>query len=447
LLINQLMKITSTTTTVYNQKTGRLVKSLLFFTVISSYISTELFSINLGFMQISLFRIAIFLLPFMCCAKMISNYENKGYFLENKIKGYSITFMSFWLFYAMLSSLWSPDFYDTLRHTYFIFCGVICIIALSLLTEDLRDILNCLTAAVIMILVHGIIGWREVFTGNYVVETEYTLEYALQMLPVSSMFNVNDYATCMTVGVFFSYALWKTSYNRFISAFAFVVMINSVLLVVWSRSRANIYGLLLAMLVLLILSGKKIFVNLFIVFVSLISAVFVVNLLCPWIMELVTDVVFPGITGIDLESGSDYIRANLIKNGLHFLPQNLFMGTGAGGIEHWMSTEWIYDTGGIINIHNWWMEILTGYGIIVFTGYLFFYIKLLTDMYRTYRTSKNKTEVYIAISMIGALTSFIIGSVSSSSNISSYSVWSFFAIAIAYQGMLIKNNVSRNEVL
>jgi len=407
----------------------------------SSYISTELFSINLGFMQISLFRIMVILLPLVCCKRIIINYIEQGYFFGNKTNRYSIIFMLFWLFYALLSLLWSPSFYDTVRHTYFILCGVVCIVAFSLLTEDLRNISTCLMAAVIMIFVHGIIGWREVFTGNYVVETEYTLNYALQMLPVSSMFNVNDYATCMTVGMFLSYALWKTAQSRFISAFAFVVMINSALLVVWSRSRANIYGLVLAMLVLIFLSGKKIIVNLFIIFISLISAVFVVNLLCPWIMELVTDVVLPGITGIDLESGSDYVRTNLIKNGLHFLPQNLFMGTGAGGIEHWMSSEWIYDTGGIINIHNWWMEILTGYGIIIFIGYLLFYIKLVVDMYTTYKTSKDKTEIYIALSMIGALVAFSIGSVSSSSNISNYSIWVFFAIAIAFQGLLIKKNV------
>lgn len=167
----------------------------------------------------------------------------------------------------------------------------------------------------------------------------------------------------------------------------------------------------------------------------LFAFILVSNMFFPWVTDLFVETVLPGISGVNLEYGSDYVRMNLIKNGLHFLPQNLFMGTGAGGIEHWMASEWIYDTGSITNIHNWWMEILTGYGIIVFIGYMIFYIKLCIDMFRIFRSSSNYKEVYIAFAMIGALVSFVIGSVSSSSNMASYQIWVFFAIVIAFQGL------------
>lgn len=411
-------------------------KALVYLTVVSSYISATIFSINLGFMQISLFRIFVLFLPFACFSKLNSNYHINGkQFPKDKQNNYSVLFMIFWLFYALLSFLWSPSISDTLRHSYLIACGVISVIAFSFILDDAEDIYNCLLASTLMIFVHGIIGWREIFTGNYLVQTEYTVGYALQMLPVSTMFNVNDYATSMAVGVFLAFAVWKTAPSKIISIFAFFVMVSSALIVIWSRSRANIYGFTLAVVVLLLLSGKKIFKNISLILILSFSVLFISDLFFPWTTEQFTDTVLPGISGIDLEYGSDYVRMNLIKNGLHFLPQNLFMGTGAGGIEHWMASEWIYDTENIINIHNWWMEILTGYGIFVFIGYLFFFGKLCFDMYKIYRTSNNIKEVYISLAMIGALVSFTIGSVSSSSNMASYSIWVFFAIAIAFQGI------------
>ena len=216
-------------------------KALIYLTVISSYISATIFSINLGFMQISLFRIFVLFLPFACFSKFNSNYQLHGYlFPPNRKNKYSVLFMLFWLLYSFLSFSWSPSFNDTLRHSYFIACGVISVIAFTLIIDEVQDVYYCLLASTLMIFVHGIIGWREVFTGNYLVKTEYTVGYALQMLPVSTMFNVNDYATSMLVGVFLAFAVWKTTPSKTISIFAFFVMVSSALIVIWSRSRANI---------------------------------------------------------------------------------------------------------------------------------------------------------------------------------------------------------------
>jgi len=421
---------------------NRVNKGLVYLTVISSYISATTFSIDLGFMQVSLFRILILVLPFVCFAKLLSNnYSLESFTINGRPNSFSIAFMIFWLFYSLLSFLWSPDLYDSFRHVYFIFGGVISIVTFSLFIEKVEDVYFCLLASTFMIFIHGIIGWLEVFTGNYLVQTERTAGYALAMLPVSTMHNVNDFATSMAIGVFISFAVWKISQRRIISCFAFLVMISSGFLVIWSRSRANIYGLALAVLFLLVSGGKKVFKNLIIISVFLISFVFVLHYFFPWVIDTVFNTIFPGISGVNIANyGSDYIRFNLIRNGLHFLSETLFMGTGAGGIEHWMITDLKYDTLGITNIHNWWMEVLVGYGIFVFLGYLLFYFKLFLDMFRTFRTKKRKEEMYISLAMIGVLVSFVIGSISSSSNIDSYSIWVFFAIAIAFQGLTGRKN-------
>ena len=64
----------------------------------------------------------------------------------------------------------------------------------------------------------------------------------------------------------------------------------------------------------------------------------------------------------------------------------------------------IFDTKGILNIHNWWMEILTGYGVIIFIMYIMFYIKLFLSLYKKYKYSTNKVDKSISLGLMCILT-------------------------------------------
>ena len=140
---------------------------------------------------------------------------------------------------------------------------------------------------------------------------------------------------------------------------------------------------------------------------------------------------------IDLsaDKGSDFVRLNLIKNGFIFLYRTCGFGTGAGNIEHWMSNYGVYYTSDILNMHNWWMEILVSFGVFIFALYLIFYIKLIIDMLHKYKINNNKMNKTLSISFISCMAAYVIGSISASSNISAEWLWVFWAISIAYQGI------------
>ena len=104
----------------------------------------------------------------------------------------------------------------------------------------------------------------------------------------------------------------------------------------------------------------------------------------------------------------------------------------------------IYPTGGITNIHNWWGEILTAYGLVVFIGYLLLYWKLFSTCYQlSVSKTENKEVSVIATSIACSLAGFVIGAVSSSSNISSEWLWVYMAVVIAFVGIEGKLNMSR----
>ena len=120
-------------------------------------------------------------------------------------------------------------------------------------------------------------------------------------------------------------------------------------------------------------------------------------------------------------------------------------GTGAGNIEHWMVNYKIYYTGTITNMHNWWMEILTGYGIIIFVGYVWIYFKMFKILYSSYIKSNDKFIRNTSLGLISAMTAFIIGSVSSSSNMGTAWIWLLWGVVIAYIGYVQKHMELKKE--
>ena len=87
---------------------------------------------------------------------------------------------------------------------------------------------------------------------------------------------------------------------------------------------------------------------------------------------------------------SDIIRLNLIKSGWDFLTETCFMGVGAGNIEYWMANKSHIYMMGYTNMHNWYMEILVGYGIIVFTLFLIMVVKMIKKLVLYMSKTNNK---------------------------------------------------------
>lgn len=135
-------------------------------------------------------------------------------------------------------------------------------------------------------------------------------------------------------------------------------------------------------------------------------------------------------------TGSDGVRLGLIKSGFVFLGRTLGFGVGAGQIEYWMGRGADYYTDGITSMHNWWMEILTSYGVVVFLGYILFYCKLFLDNYKVMRHSHDANSKSFTLMVCSVMFGYVIASVSSSSNMVNEWMWFFWALCIGYQGIM-----------
>ena len=412
-----------------------MIKKLLYFSIATSFFAAQIFTINLSVFQLSLFRASVLVVPIMLALYMLK-YSSGISLMTYKSNRYSIKFMILWLLYSFISILWVNDYGSAMRSLYFIISGVICTLLFSIFFKQENHYKIIIKIFVTMIFLHNLIGWYEIITRDYrFLSLENKIYYSsiTKGIPISMLGNPNDFATLTLFGIVISiiaHQIFRTKPIRFVSKALFV---SNIILLFTTNSRANILGLFIGIVVLVMILRKKkstILVGMFIILILSLLAIQgdIINIINAKFRHIIT---------FDFNTqnlNSDSTRLNLIKNGVHFLKSTYGFGTGVGNIEYWMENKSIFPTRGVTNIHNWWMEILVGYGIGIFILYISFYYKLFKDMLTIYKNTSSSINKNIALGFLLFMASFTIASLSSSSNIAKEWLWVFWSVCIAFQG-------------
>lgn len=85
-------------------------------------------------------------------------------------------------------------------------------------------------------------------------------------------------------------------------------------------------------------------------------------------------------------------RINMVKNGLHFTAQTWGRGVGAGNFEQWIDKKAKYPTNDYVNPHNWWIELLAEYGILIFLGYLTMWGAMTWNLFKAVKANESEAE-------------------------------------------------------
>lgn len=411
------------------------MKKMLYLSIITSLIGANQLAINFAGFQLSPFRITILITLALLIMELLIGTRKIPITIKKPNK-YSIHFMMVWLLYALFSLAWVKDYTGWLKSIYFLALGMICIILFNTYFKDKIDIINSFKLVSFVSIFHNMVGWIEVVTGTYrFVTLEKAFYFAKGNYPVSVFGNPNDFATFMLFSIFITYTSYMTTNSIIMKNIYRINMVSSFTLLLLSGSRANILGLFLGMLIFIFLSIKNK------------KTRRTVGVLI--IIGIATLIVFPDSVylirnELDFSStdivGSDNVRINLIKNGVVFLFNTFLFGTGSGNSEFWMQNYSVFSTGGIYNLHNWWIEILVNYGLIIFILYVLFYVKLFKSMLSKFKNSDTFNGKILSLSIITCMSGYILGSISSSSNLNSEWLWVFWGLTISYQGMSFKKN-------
>ena len=403
---------------------------LVFFT---GFFGVALFPIDIGPFNLFPYRIFLLFLWFIFGLHIL--IKRKIVFAQSKIKWFLI-FLCFWLGYAVLSLAWAPSKSIAIRYLIFLFMGVSVIFFSTYYfsTKKNLQILYNLWLAVFGILI--LIGFWEHLTGQHLPVSGYYNETRTYIMfrPTGIFHNPNDYATFLALSIPFAIVIIRYSYKKYIRFFGLCSILAAFYLIVAAGSRANIIAVLfeLIFIFMFLLNLRRKFKLVITVAICVILLfTFLPNPIQEFLSQT-TGELNSVVSQTGLRTGSVGIRMNLVRNGLLFLYSTIGCGVGAGNAEYYMANFAKYYTAGIINPHNWWLEILIDYGILVFVGYIIFYIGIIQNLWKIYRKRQTIEEKMICEALLVSLVGFFFASISSSSIMAFKPQWLLFAFALTY---------------
>ena len=409
-------------------------KILLYITIIAGFIGPAFLIFPIGPIHIFPYRILLPLLWFVLVIQILVN-RGKLAISHIKVRPY-LQFLGLWLAYAILSMGWAFSKGDAVRDIIFLFMSVSVIYFTVYYLNDYKDLDRLYRLWFIVfgaLLVLGVwehLTWQHLPVSVYYLESRPYLKY----LPTGVFDNPNDYATYLALSIPFAVGLVRYTKSILIRLLGLATIVVAFYFIVIVGSRANILAVLLeiAFFVLFMTNIKQKFKIVVIAIICTIIAItFFPSIILPFFSEF-SEQLSSLILRDQYRLDSVSIRLNLIKNGLMFLYSTFGFGVGAGNAEYWMSNFPIYNTLGILNPHNWWLEILVNYGILIFFGYIAMYIGIMKNLLHIWRKASNRKERMIAESLLLSLVGFLFASISSSSIMAFNPQWLLFGFALAF---------------
>lgn len=127
--------------------------------------------------------------------------------------------------------------------------------------------------------------------------------------------------------------------------------------------------------------------------------------------------------------GSGATRLDLLRDGLAVGMRYGFLGVGPGNAESLVTSGPV--PVGVVNLHNWWLEVLVDGGLIAFILYVTFYVGLLLALLRVARRAHDTLYRYLAVGTFLALVGYVLGCLGPSTAISFAPMWILFGLALA----------------
>lgn len=412
---------------------------LFYLVVVAGFLGPVLFTPQIG--GITLFPYRLLILALCLVFFLQISIRGGALTLPGKTTRLYLLFYLGWLVYACLSLAWTPEKAEGIRNILLLSLPVTMIGLTVFYVQNMKHIKAIIHIWFIVLIFFLALGLVEVTTGYHLPSSAFFMEERVRFrfLPTAVFYNNNDFATFIVLSLPFliSFIQYRNSLVLRLAGLGICILYLDILF--YTGSRANFLAVLLQVGVLgvLMLRKKKIaalMAFLLTAAILLIVVPFPVNMIQgnPMAMSSYGGVLDNTAQDINTAAGSLSTRLSLYKNAMHLFLNSGAFGVGAGGAEYMMKNFAVYDTGGVYKIHNWWLELLVNYGVLVLCGYVLLYLSLIFSLYKIYLRPATNDEQGIAQALLLALTGFFVGSISSSSLFTFYPQWLLFGLSIVF---------------
>lgn len=387
------------------------------------FIDFALFNIPIGPIRLTAIRLVIFSIIGIVLWKIV-------HFRDLRFLGYInylTLFLGFWVSYSFISILWSVNRVNAIKEVYYLIVFVLLILCIIYLIESIEASLIKISLWITTAFVLGV-SYIEYFTGRHLPTSRYVIEadslgVIKENRATAFFYNDND------LGFFFVLMLpfiliQIVHVNIIIRIASSGLVVGILLLLQLNNARLAMVAAIIQVVLFAVIHWKarlKKIVRISLVFLPVIVGAITVIILRVLDKSTVLENFSQGL-------GSEFIRLNLYLNALYTTFKSGFIGVGAGNYQQTVSP--LFNTLGKVDPHNWWLEILTNYGSIIFVGYIIFYLMITIQLFKIYYASE-KTDL-LAMGLFLMMVGLAIGSVAPSSVFYFWPMWLLKGVAIAY---------------
>lgn len=411
----------------------RVEKFLWYMTFLFAFFGSAFAAVNIGPFTLFPYRIFLVALLLIFIAQALMRGEVKAPRIDLRSH---LQFFLFWLMYAILSLAWSASKGDAIREIVLLLMGILLIWFAMYYSDRPEDVERLFSLWFLALCILVALGFWEHVTGQHLPNSLYFGETRTDRMfqPTGVFHNPNDYATFLTLSLPFTLGVARYTRNKTMGIFAFGIALAVFYLVISTGSRANMIaslvqlGLWVAFLTSFSRKVKLAFVGTVVLIVMAVSFPEPIGDLFATVSSAIASLT----TEAEVGDRSVRTRGSLIRNGIFFVYSTAGFGVGAGNAEFWMQNYPRYETGGITNVHNWWFELLTNYGVYVLAGYVVIYVSIIGRLWRSWRRAPFGRVKMIAESLLLSLIGFPVAVISPSSVMAFSPNWLLFAFALAF---------------
>ncbi|WP_404445579.1 O-antigen ligase family protein [Sutcliffiella horikoshii] len=427
---------------------NRFLMVTIYVLIGATFLNNAFFSINLGFFSLFPYRILLIIVGFLIVFNLIRSDFRKDLWTkwtDLKVKG-SLLFFVFWLYYALLTLLWAKSVTEGIKYISILVMGIFLIFIVTLFLNDLKKVLNFYYIWVVMSVFVMLIGYWNNFTKNHLPSSSLYLgpEYN-QHYPTSVFTNQNDFATFLSISFFFFLSLIRNGKNKYWKAGGIVLSLAALHLIMLTESRAGQLAVIAGIGFYVFLLCKSV-VRKWILALGAVGASLFVLLFYNKLWSTFSSLFLsPTIHDVAGRLPSNTGRANLSRNAFHFSLDSFGMGVGAGNTEYYMENYSIHDTDQVANVHFWFLEIFTNFGIFVVLGYITLYAYLMIKLFQHFNKGLTNQYRLITEAILVALAAFVLSSIGPSSVSNLFFHWVLFAFGIVTLNVLRKRKRKRKR--
>ena len=383
----------------------------------------------------------------------------------------AILFLLAWAVYGTVQLIFYPNVFSvgSVRDVVYLYINAAFVFCVINAVSDIKKLKYAIFILKICAVAFILLALFEIISGNHLFTSRYSdltfLKGAGKVdrhIATGASYNENDFAFLLTlISPVFLFGLRGKS-KKIIALHLLCEFLLFVVLCI-NSSFISIIGFFIVVITALILNKIKLFsatsvIAFMLAFQKFLSAFFRWMLLnidyyfCILFFKthsknLETQIFTPPMQPIDTSptdvfssqnaTTSFSIRLRLFEDGFNMFFKSNFFGVGPDACRNHVSSI----NAGAMNPHDWWMEILSEYGILVFIGYVFLYIFAIIKLIRGYIA----THIAEAGIMIASMLCFVFACLAPSSILRIPMQWLMLALAVATIGIMEKAVADANK--